>query len=74
MGKQGGRKVIRFYNNSGKLDNVVNFLEETNKKVNFINLNCTVDGNEVKISLFGPKDIQFLATEKLREIANRYFE
>ncbi|NHJ24120.1 MAG: hypothetical protein EAX89_06070 [Candidatus Lokiarchaeota archaeon] len=74
MGSRGGRKVFHFYNSSGELENIVKFLEDVQKKVNYINLNCTVDGNFVKITIFGPRDIQSLATERLRELANRYLD
>jgi len=74
LGSRGGRKVFHFYNSSGELENIVKFLEDVQKKVNYINLNCTVDGNFVKITIFGPRDIQSLATERLRELANRYLD
>ncbi len=72
MDSRGGRKVIHFYNSNGELDNTIKFLEEVQKKINYLTLNCTVDGNSIKISLFGPKDLQYLATERLKELANRY--
>ncbi|MFW9948956.1 MAG: hypothetical protein ACFFKA_02370 [Candidatus Thorarchaeota archaeon] len=74
MGSRGGRKVFHFYNTSGQLKNVVNFLEEVQKKINYINLNCSVDGNFVKVTIFGPRDLQSLASQRLRELANRYLE
>ena len=72
MARKGGRKVIHFYNSSGKLDNVVKFLQEIQKKINYLTLNCSVEGKSVKVTIFGPRDLQYLATERLRELANRY--
>jgi hypothetical protein len=70
--RKGGRKVIHFYNSSGKIDNIINFLEKVQAKVNYLNLNCTVEGKSIKITLFGPRDLQILAQERLRELADRY--
>ncbi len=67
-----GKKVIHFYNNSGSLDNVIKFLENVHKKVNYLNLNVSVEGKSIKITLFGSRDLQYLATERLKELANRY--
>jgi len=72
LGNRGGRKVINFYNSSGELANTVKFLEEVQKKINYLNLNCKVDGKSIKITLFGPRDLQYLASERLRELANQY--
>jgi len=72
LGNRGGRKVINFYNSSGELANIVKFLEEVQKKINYLNLNCKVDGKAIKITLFGPRDLQYLASERLRELANQY--
>ena len=72
MGSRGGRKVINFYNSTGELANVVKFLEEVQKKITYLNLNCKVDGNTIKITIFGPRDLQYLASERLRELANQY--
>jgi len=72
LGNRGGRKVINFYNSSGELENLVKFLEEVQKKINYLNLNCKVDGKSIKITLFGPRDLQYLASERLRELANQY--
>ncbi|MHA2289872.1 MAG: hypothetical protein ACXABG_13895 [Promethearchaeota archaeon] len=72
MGKQGGKKVINFFNSSGEVSNIVKFLEEVQKKINYLNLNCKVDGKVIKITLFGPKDLQYLASARLRELANQY--
>ena len=72
MSRRGGRKVINFYNSSGDIKNVIRFLEEVQKKVNYLSLNCKVDGKSIKITLFGPRDLQNLATERLRALANQY--
>ena len=74
MGGRGGKKVYHFYNSSGELKNIINFLEAVQKKINYINLNCSVEGNIVKVSIFGPRDLQFLASQRLRELADRYLE
>lgn len=67
-----GKKVIQFYNNSGNLDNVIRFLEDVQKKINYLNLNVSVEGKSIKITLFGSRDLQYLATERLKDLANRY--
>ncbi|MFX0105390.1 MAG: hypothetical protein ACFE75_07860 [Candidatus Hodarchaeota archaeon] len=67
-----GKKIIHFYNNSGSLDNVIKFLESIQKKVNYLNLNVSVEGKSIKITLFGSKDLQHLATERLKDLANQY--
>jgi len=72
LSRRGGKKVIIFYNSSGDVNNVVKFLEEVQKKINYLNLNCKVDGKTIKITLFGPRDLQYLASERLRELANQY--
>jgi len=70
--KKVGKKVIHFYNNSGSLDNVIKFLENVQKKINYLNLNASVDGKSIKITLFGSRDLQNLATERLKNLANQY--
>jgi len=70
----GRKKTIWFQNNSGKLDNVVEFLEQVKKKVNYINLNCTVEGRDIEISLSGPQDLQHLAIERLKILAEKHLE
>lgn len=67
-----GKKVIHFYNNSGNLDNVIRFLEDVQKKINYLNLNVSVEGKSIKITIFGSRDLQYLATERLKDLANRY--
>ncbi len=68
-----GKKVIHFYNNSGSLDNIIKFLEDVQKKINYLNLNVDVEGKSIKVTLFGSRDLQHLATERLKDLANRYF-
>jgi len=70
--RKGGKRVIHFYNSSGDLDNTIKFLESIQKKVNYLNLNCVVDGKSIKVTLFGPRDLQYLAIERLRELANQF--
>ena len=67
-----GKKVIHFNNNSGNLDNVIRFLEDVQKKINYLNLNVSVEGKSIKITLFGSRDLQYLATERLKDLAIRY--
>lgn len=67
-----GKKVIHFNNNSGNLNNVIRFLEDVQKKINYLNLNVSVEGKSIKITLFGSRDLQYLATERLKDLANRY--
>lgn len=70
--RKSGKRVIHFYNNSGSLDNVVKFLENIQKKINYLNLNVSVEGKNIKITLFGTRDLQYLAIERLKELANRF--
>jgi hypothetical protein len=72
LARSGGKKVINFHNSSGDVNNIIKFLEEVQKKINYLNLNCKVDGKVIKITLFGPRDLQYLASERLRELANQY--
>lgn len=67
-----GKKTIHFYNSSGSVNNVVEFLNNVQKKVNFINLTVKVEGKSVKITLFGPRDLQYLACDNLRDLADKY--
>lgn len=64
-----GKKTIHFYNHSGDLDKAIKFLEDIQKKVNYINLNISVEGKNIKIVLHGPRDLTILATERLRDLA-----
>ena len=70
--RKGGKKVIHFYNNSGSLENIVKFLENIQKKINYLNLNVSVEGKSIKITLFGSRDLQILATERIRALAEEY--
>ena len=67
-----GKKVIHFYNSSGNLENVVKFLEKIQEKINYINLNATVNGKSIKITIYGSRDLQYLACERLRNLAEIY--
>ena len=67
-----GKKVIHFYNNSGSLENVIKFLENIQKKITYLNLNINVEGKTIKITLFGSRDLQYLATERLKDLANQF--
>ncbi len=67
-----GKKIIQFYNRSGSLEKVIAFLESIQKKVNFIDLYVDVEGTkEIKVTLFGSRQIQHLAIEKLRDLASQ---
>ncbi|TFG14577.1 MAG: hypothetical protein EU531_09000 [Promethearchaeota archaeon] len=72
MPKRRGRKILHFYNTSGDLNKIILFLEDVQKKVNYLSLNATVEGKDIKITLFGPRDLQTLASERLRELANKH--
>ncbi|MHA1490366.1 MAG: hypothetical protein ACTSRI_12020 [Promethearchaeota archaeon] len=72
MGRSGSKKVIYFYNNSGSLDGAIKFLENTQKKINYIDLNINMEGNNIKIILYGSKDLQYLACERLKELAQQF--
>ena len=67
-----GKKVIHFYNSSGNLENTVKFLEKIQEKINYINLNATVNGKSIKITIYGSRDLQYLASERLRDLAEMY--
>ena len=67
-----GKRVIHFYNDSGSLDNAVAFLESIQKKINYLNLTVSVEGKNIKITLFGSRDLQNLAVERLKDLANQY--
>jgi hypothetical protein len=54
------------------VNKIILFFEDLQKKVNYLNLNASVEGKDIKITLFGPRDLQSLASERLREIANKY--
>ncbi len=67
-----GKKVYNFYNHSNNLENVVKFLEDIQKKVNYINLNVTVKGRSIKITIYGTRDLQYLACDRLRALAKQH--
>ncbi|MBY8984594.1 MAG: hypothetical protein KGD65_05995 [Candidatus Lokiarchaeota archaeon] len=67
-----GKRVIHFYNDSGSLNNAVAFLESIQKKINYLNLTVSVEGKNIKITLFGSRDLQNLAVERLKDLANQY--
>jgi hypothetical protein len=70
--KSKGRKVLHFYNSTGDVNKIILFFEDLQKKVNYLNINASVEGKDIKITLFGPRDLQTLASERLRELANKY--
>jgi len=70
--KSKGRKVLHFYNSSGDVNKIILFFEDLQKKVNYLNINALVEGKDIKITLFGPRDLQSLASERLKELANKY--
>ena len=68
-----GKKVIHFYNNSGKLENIIKFLENIQKKIDYVNLNVSVNGvKSIKITVYGSRDLQYLACDRLRELAEKF--
>ncbi|MFX1237398.1 MAG: hypothetical protein ACFFAS_19460 [Promethearchaeota archaeon] len=68
-----GRKmIVRYQNNSGSLENAVKFLEEVKKKINYINLTVIVEDKDIKITLQGTRDLQYLARERLEALAEKY--
>lgn len=69
----GKKMIIRFNNNSGSLENTIKFLENIQKKVNFIDLTVDVERNDIKIILHGTRDLQYLAREKLEDLARQFF-
>jgi len=69
-----GKKTIYFENKTGKLENIISFLEDIKEKVGYINLNCTVEGSNVEINISGPEDLQELAVERLKALADKYLE
>ncbi|MFW9821705.1 MAG: hypothetical protein ACFFE4_02140 [Candidatus Thorarchaeota archaeon] len=67
-----GKRIVHFYNNSGSLDNAIAFLESIQKKINYLNLNVCIEGKSIKVTLFGSRDLQNLAVERLKDLANQY--
>jgi len=74
MKKSTGKKKITFYNYSRSLDNVIKFLEAIQKKINFLDLYVIVEGPEIKITIRGSRDLQYLATQKLKELAEQFLK
>ncbi len=74
MKKSTGKKKITFYNYSRSLDNVIQFLEAIQKKINFLDLYVIVEGPEIKITIRGSRDLQYLATQKLKELAEQFLK
>ena len=70
--KKHGKRVINFYNSKGSIENVINFLENIQQKVNYINLNVSVEGRNIKVTLFGSRDLQYLAIERLKNLAQQF--
>ncbi len=68
--KKTGKKILNYYNHSHSLENIIKFLESIQKKVNFLDLNVLVERNVIRVTLYGPRDLQSLAIEKLNELAN----
>ena len=66
--------IIRYYNDSGSLENLVKFLENVKKKINFINFSIDCDRNNIKIVVNGTKDLQYLAREKLQDLAKQFLK
>ena len=64
--------MLHFYNNTGDINKIILFFEDIQKKINYLSLNASVEGKDIKITLFGPRDLQSLASERLRELANKY--
>jgi hypothetical protein len=69
-----GKKIVmRFYNETGELQNTIKFLENIQKKINYLNLTAEVEGKKIKVTLYGTKDLQYLARERLHELAKQFF-
>jgi len=69
-----GKKVLHFYNNSGKLENLIKFLESIQKKIDYLNLNVSCQGKSIKVTLHGSRDLQYLACERLKDLAEIYLK
>ncbi|MBN1215267.1 MAG: hypothetical protein JXA99_07455 [Candidatus Lokiarchaeota archaeon] len=66
-----GKRTIQFYNENGNLENVIKFLETIQKKINYINLSCVVEGKVIKVKISGPRDLQHLAIERMKDLAEK---
>ncbi len=66
-----GKKTIHFYNENGNLESVIKFLETIQKKINYVNLSCVVEGKVIKVKISGPRDLQHLAIERIKDLAEK---
>ena len=66
--------MLHFYNNSGKLENLIKFLESIQKKIDYLTLSVSYNGKSIKVTLHGPRDLQYLACERLRDLAEIYLK
>ncbi len=71
MSRKKGKRIIHFYNDNS-LDNAIAFLENIKKKITYLNLSVNVEGKDIKITLFGSRDLQNLAIERLKELAHQF--
>jgi len=67
-----GKRIIHFYNYNGSLNNTIKFLENIQKKINFLSLNISVEGNDIKVTLYGERGLQRLAIQRLKEFAHKF--
>ncbi|TFF89861.1 MAG: hypothetical protein EU548_05955 [Promethearchaeota archaeon] len=78
MPRSSGKRTLHFYNKSGDLDKVVEFLEKIQQKVNYINLTAQVEDScrDIKVTLMGSRsrDLQNLAIGRIKDLARRIFE
>ncbi len=70
--KKTGKKIIHFHNENGSLENTIKFLENIQKKINYLNLNVKIEGKDIKIILYGTRDLQILALTTIKELANQF--
>ena len=66
--------MLHFYNNSGKLENLIKFLESIQKKIDYLTLSVSCNGKSIKVTLHGPRDLQYLACERLKDLAEIYLK
>lgn len=71
-----GKRVLHFYNKSGKLDKAVRFLEMIQKKVDYLNLTAEVEDSckTIKVTIFGEKSLKTLAIGRIKDLAKEIFE
>ena len=67
-----GKKVLRFDNTTSFIENIIYFFKKKKKKVNYVNLNALLEGKTVKITVSGPRDLQYLACDALKELADKF--